>query len=206
MSCNPSPIPSCHTFPKLWREERTDQNGWVKKATKKKKKNSPRFCWRKTLTHYLHSASLARLIHLFLLTPLFPHSLYPPPLTPGLLFCRSSSFSFHLPASESLMPAMSWSVRMWAAFRMIIPAHCVRLISHSLPHTSCRRPTLNIVFHQIVRMWLRVMENGRNLEMLTSTSQTTGSIPSVVICLVKITLLKSSVFFSLLACFSVNAP
>lgn len=79
----------------------------------------------------------------------FPHSLSPPSLTPGLLFCRSSNFSFHLSASASLMPTMSWSVWMWVAFRMIVPAHYVRLISprcrtqaaeahfeHSLPSNS----------------------------------------------------------------------
>lgn len=104
---------------------------WSWEGDKKKKRNPPLgFCRRKTLTHYFHSASLARLIHLFLLTPLSSLTLcHPPPLTPGLLFCRSSSFSFHLAASESLMPTMSWSVWMWAAFRMIIPARCVRLIS-----------------------------------------------------------------------------
>lgn len=32
-----------------------------------------------------------------------------------------------------------------------------------LPHTRCRRPTLNTVCHQIVPMWLHIMETGRKL-------------------------------------------
>lgn len=145
---------------------------WAEKATKTKK-NLPGILLEENSDTLLplsisHSTNSSFPPH----PSLSPHSLYPPPLTPGLLFCRSSSFSFHLPASESLMPAMSWSVWMWAAFRMIIPAHCVRLIPYSLLHTSCRRPTLNIVFHQIVRMWLPC--NGKRQEPVDADTHITN--------------------------------
>lgn len=55
-----------------------------------------------------------------------------------------------------------------------------------LPHTRCRRPTLNTVCHQIVRMWLHIMESDRNLQTLTSTSQIGHSVTSVMICLLKL--------------------
>ena len=85
------------------------------------------------------------------LSPSIPQFLFSPhhclllSLPPGIFLL----YSFHPSASESLMRAMSWSVWMWAAFRMIIPSYCVHLISHLLLHSGSKLLTSNTAYHQI---------------------------------------------------------
>lgn len=120
---------------------KVNQLKWL--GAKKKKKKTWGFLFSSATYPPISFQPLRFFILSFLNSPLsiflFPAYIFDSSLPSNLAsFLIHPSFSLLIHLSESLMPAMSWSVWMWDEFRMIIPSNYVHLISHLLLYTGTK--------------------------------------------------------------------